>query len=176
MQITDAIETYLGLPMIGGREKKRMFRSIKDKIWSKLYSYQKKLFSQAGKEVLLKAVIQAMPTYLMSCFKIPEGLCEEIEGLLARFWWGSFQSKKKVHWKAWYKMCLPKFEGGLGFRRFIQHNQALLANQAWRILMNPSSLVSQVLKARYFSNKSFLEAKEGNYPSQTWRSIVWGKE
>ena len=86
MQITEAIETYLGLPMIEGREKKRMFGSIKDKIWSKLYSYQKKLFSQAGKEGLLKVVIQDMSAYLMSCFKIPEGLCEEIEGLLARFW------------------------------------------------------------------------------------------
>ena len=86
MQITEGIETYLGLPMIGGREKKRMFGSIKGKIWSKLHSYQRKLFSQAGKEILLKAVIQAMPTYLMSCFKIPEGQCDEIEGLLARFW------------------------------------------------------------------------------------------
>ena len=32
MQVTDAIETYLGLPMVGGKNKKVMFRSIKDKI------------------------------------------------------------------------------------------------------------------------------------------------
>lgn len=62
-----------------------MFRSIKDRIWSRLHSWKEGLFSQAGKEILLKAVIQAMPTYSMSCFKIAEGQCTEIEKLMARY-------------------------------------------------------------------------------------------
>lgn len=68
MQTTDTIETYLGLPMMGGKNKKVMFKSIRDRIWRQLHSWKSNLFSQAGKEILLKAVIQAMPTYVMSCF------------------------------------------------------------------------------------------------------------
>ncbi|XP_062089465.1 uncharacterized protein LOC133795999 [Humulus lupulus] len=176
MQRTDSTETYLGLPMLGGKNKRILFNSIKDKVWMKLHLWQSKLFSQAGKEILLKAVIQAMPTYLMSCFRIPEGLCQEIERIQARYWWGSTTEQKKIHWRAWHKMCRPKCEGGLGFRGFIQYNQALLAKQAWRLLINPTSLLAKVLKARYYQHTSILEAREGHYPSITWRSIIWGRD
>lgn len=175
MRMTEAIETYLGLPMLGGRNKRVIFGPIKDKIWVRLNSWRETLFSQGGKEILLKAVIQAMPTYFMSCFKIPEGQCLEIERLMARYWWGSFQSKRKIHWKDWKNISIPKSEGGLGFRNFILYNQALLAKQAWRILIDPTSLIAQVLKARYFTNTNFMEAREGNCPSLSWRSICWGK-
>ncbi|KAM6550760.1 hypothetical protein CsatB_000568 [Cannabis sativa] len=176
MRITEAIEKYLGLPMIGGKNKNAIFRPIKDKIWKKLNEYQVKLFSQGGKEILVKAVVQAMPTYQMACFKIPEGIGEEIERLIARFWWGSVDNKQKVHWRAWHKICKPKTDGGLGFRRFSQYNQALLAKQAWRILMNPSSILAQVMKARYFRISNILEADKGSYPSSTWQGILWGRD
>ena len=46
------------------------------------------MLSRAGKEVLIKAVAQAIPTYTMSVFQLPSKLCEELDGLYARFWWG----------------------------------------------------------------------------------------
>ena len=48
-------------------------------MWRKLQGWEGKLLSQAGREVLIKAVIQAIPTYAMGCFKLPAGLCNEIE-------------------------------------------------------------------------------------------------
>lgn len=70
---------------------------------------------------------------------------------------------------------MPKSEGGLGFRNFVEYNQTLLANQAWKILKNPTSLLPHFLQARYFINSSILEAKDRNGPSLTCRSIYWGK-
>lgn len=116
-----------------------------------------------------------MSTYSMSCFRIPEDQCQEIKKMIARYWWGSFQSKRKIHWRSWKKISIPKSEGGLRFRKFTQYNQELLAKQAWRILTNQTSLISQVLRAKYFANSSFLESMEGSCPSLTWRSIVCGK-
>ena len=49
---------------------------------------------KAGHEVLIKAVIQAILTYAMGCFKIPFGLCHEIETTIRKFWWGQRRKKK----------------------------------------------------------------------------------
>ena len=81
-------EKYLGLPSFVGRRKKASFEFIKEKVWRKLQGWEEKLLSQAGREVLIKAVVQAIPTYTMSCFKLPIGLCTELESLIRKFWWG----------------------------------------------------------------------------------------
>ena len=77
---------YLGLPSPVGKHKKASFDYIKERIWRKLQGWKEKLLSQAGREVLIKAVVQAIPTYSMCFFKLPLGLCHEIEGLIRKFW------------------------------------------------------------------------------------------
>ena len=59
--------------------------------------WKEKLLSQARREILIKMVVQAIPTYTMSCFKLPIGLCSEIESLIRRFWWGQKGEQRKVH-------------------------------------------------------------------------------
>ena len=55
-------EKYLGLPSLvrNGKGKKESFSYIKEKVWQKLQGWEAKLLSQAGREVLLKEVIQAI--------------------------------------------------------------------------------------------------------------------
>lgn len=62
------------------------FSDIKAKVWQQLQSWKGKLLSQGGKEILLKAVALAVPTFTMSCFKLPSSLCTELESLMANFW------------------------------------------------------------------------------------------
>ena len=77
---------YLGLPSLIGRRKKASFNYIKERVWRKLQGWEGKLLSQAGRDVLINSVIQAITTYTMGCFKLPIGLCNEIEVLIRRFW------------------------------------------------------------------------------------------
>ena len=77
---------YLGLPSFMGKGKKASFNYIKERVWRKLQGWEGKLLSQARRDVLIKSVIQAIPTYTMGCFKLPLGLCNEIEALIKRFW------------------------------------------------------------------------------------------
>ena len=79
-------EKYLGLSSLTGKGKKASFNYIKERVWRKLQGWEGKLLSQARREVLIKAVIQAIPTYAMGCFKLPMGLWNEIEVMIRKFW------------------------------------------------------------------------------------------
>ena len=43
------------------------------------------MLSRAGKEVLIKAIAQSIPTYMMGVFLLPARLCNELNALCARF-------------------------------------------------------------------------------------------
>ncbi|KAA3488779.1 reverse transcriptase [Gossypium australe] len=45
------------------------------------------------------------------------------------------------------------------------------AEQGWRLINFPNSLLAQVLKAKYFPNLDFIHAQLENLPSLTWKSI-----
>ena len=130
----------------------------------------------AGREVLIKSVIQAIPTYTMSCFKLPKCLIKELEVLIRKFWWGYNDAAKKVHWVSWERLCEAKEVGGMGFKEIEKFNEALLAKQVWRMMQNPESLCFRVFKARFFPNCSILDAKESNSGSYAWKSILSARD
>ncbi|KAL2895371.1 hypothetical protein RDABS01_011280 [Bienertia sinuspersici] len=111
----------------------------------------------------------------MQCFKIPNGILDEIEKMCRGFFWGQKQEERKQAWVAWEKLYQPKKEGGLGVRDMKAFNKALLAKQAWRILTNESSLMARVLKGKYFHTSNFMEAKVSQNASYTWRSILFSR-
>uniref|UniRef100_A0A2N9JBI5 CCHC-type domain-containing protein n=1 Tax=Fagus sylvatica TaxID=28930 RepID=A0A2N9JBI5_FAGSY len=170
------MEKYLGLPPIIGKSKRKAFEEIKNKIWQKVGGWKEKLLSQAGKEVLIKAVAQAIPTYAMSVFQLPVACSNEINSMLSNYWWGQKQGERRIHWMGWKKLARSKKVGGMGFRDLKLFNSALLARQCWRLLHNPHSLVFRVLKSKYFPNSSFLEAKMSPTASYAWKSLLGARE
>ena len=66
----ERFDTYLGLPTLIGRRKYETFAFLKERVWRKLQGWKGKLLSKAGKEVLIKAVAQSIPTYTMGGFSI----------------------------------------------------------------------------------------------------------
>ncbi|KAL0458365.1 UNVERIFIED_CONTAM: putative mitochondrial protein [Sesamum latifolium] len=136
-------DKYLGLPAVGGRSRKVLFKNIRGRLWDRIGGWNAKLLSQAGKGVLMNAVLQSLPTYTMSCFQLPISFVRNLETHMVDFWWHT-QGEKRTHW-------------------------------GWRILTRPASLLSRVLKARYFSTSSFGEVGVGSRLSLTWHGISAAK-
>ena len=105
---------YLGLPSFVGRNWMACFTKIRERIWARMQGWKEKLLSQAGKEVMIKAVVQSIPVYSMNVFKLPVGLCKDIEAMIWKFWWGNGETKK-IHWVKWSSLCSSKSISGMGF-------------------------------------------------------------
>jgi hypothetical protein len=98
--------------------------------------------------------------------------------IIKRFWWGGRSNKKKAHWVAvaWRKLTIMKDKGGMGFRDLQKFNQALLARQAWRLLVRPDSLCARIMKEKYYPNGALLDTSFPQVASPCWRSIEHGLE
>ena len=112
----------------------------------------------------------------MGCFKLPLGLCHEIEAMVKKFFWGQQGDERKIHWVKWSELTKPKIEGGLGFRDLALFNDSLLAKQAWRLLQNEDTFFYRIFKARFFPHCSFMKEKELEFGSYVWKSILKGRE
>ncbi|XP_019179933.1 PREDICTED: uncharacterized protein LOC109175136 [Ipomoea nil] len=175
--VAEDLGTYLGLPSVLGRNKISTFKYIEDKLRGRIGMWQHKLLSWAGKEVLIKSIAQSLPIFTMSVFLLPRRTCDSIEKCLNWYWWGSGGTGQRgIHWLSWSRLCAPKGMGGLGFKKLHEFNIALLAKQGWRLLIHLESLVSRLLKAKYFPGTDFLEVRVGNNPSFLWHSIMAGQE
>ena len=130
------------------------------------------MLSKVGKEVLIKAVAQAISTYTMGVFQLLVKLCDELNALCAKLWWGQVGNERKIHWKSWTSLSQPKNEGGMGFRDLRLFNLAMLEKQGWRLIHEKDSLLYKCFKARYFPRCQFLDVTVSPNSSFVWSSIM----
>lgn len=119
-------DKYLRLPTYVGRSKKIVFQVIQDRVWKKVSGWKERCLSRAGREVLLKSIAQAIPTYAMQCFKIPEGVISAMNSICRNFWWGQKGDENKLALLSWKRLCTAKEAGGVGLRDLsaLQHGPA----------------------------------------------------
>ena len=119
----------------------------------------------------MKVVVQAIPTFVMICFKLPLSLCHDIEVVIKNFFWGQQGERRKIHWKKWETLCLSKKDGGLNFKDLSKFNEAMLAKQVWRLIHDKESPFYRVFKVKFFPSGDIFSAqlKSGSY---AWHSIL----
>jgi hypothetical protein len=78
-------EKYLGLPTVMGRSKEGAFKNLPERSWSKIHGWKGQGLSMEGKEILIKSVLQAVPTYPMGCFKLSQKTCSKLTSIATGF-------------------------------------------------------------------------------------------
>ncbi|KAG8479241.1 hypothetical protein CXB51_029714 [Gossypium anomalum] len=196
VRVSTDIEKYLGLPNRVGRRKKRDFQHLKDRMRQQINSWSIRVLSQGDKEVFIKAVLQAIPTYAMACFLLPKSLCSELENIMSSFWWQKGQERRGLHWCDWKALSGLKEDDGMGFRNLSFFNIALLGNLpsftwqslcavkgllrkglGWRIGYGQQSiskcrLISCALWALWTSRNRFLHERELKSGSQVAEFVL----
>ncbi|GJM88244.1 hypothetical protein PR202_ga04284 [Eleusine coracana subsp. coracana] len=84
---TEALgERYLGLPIAVGKVADGTFSYIPNRIRSFVCGWGERDLSCTAREELIKANAQAVPTYPMSCFKIPADVCKKMTTYVSNYW------------------------------------------------------------------------------------------
>ena len=99
---------YLGLPEKICGSKQQAFAFIQERLQNRINSWSAKLLSKGGKEVMIKSVAQALPTYVMSCFLLPQDIIRKLTSAISHFWWSTKDNNRGLYWIAWKKICTPK--------------------------------------------------------------------
>ncbi|XP_048611535.1 uncharacterized protein LOC125585868 [Brassica napus] len=149
-QISDNImiaqEMFHALRTKPSGRNKRMAIKIdmsKDNLMHRVNGWTGRWLSKGGKEVMIKSILLALPTYVMSTFLLPLEICENLASAIAQFWWSSNPPKRGIHWAKWDK----------------------------RLVQYPDSLAARVLRGRYYRMTSPLRVTSTSSPSYVWTSI-----
>lgn len=69
------------------------------------------------------------------------------------------------------KLDMTKEVGGMGFQNAYGFNITLLEKQGWNLLSNRDTMGAKLFRAKFYPGREFLEAKVGQNPSFSWRSV-----
>lgn len=122
-----SMKKYLSFPTLVGRGKKTSFQYIKDRINRHIDNWSTRTLSLSEKEIFIKAILQAVLTYAMSCFLLLRAFCSEIKSIFTKYMWQKSKGKREIHWCFWDKLCNLKEESGLNFKDMRKFNIAMLA-------------------------------------------------
>ncbi|KAL0287129.1 UNVERIFIED_CONTAM: hypothetical protein Sradi_7130300 [Sesamum radiatum] len=126
---------------------------------------------QEGRVQLLKSVLGALHVYWLSVFVLPKAIVKVIEQQMRSFLWKGVAGSglAKVSWE---QVSKAKEEGGLGIRRVLHMNNALILKHVWRILQQDSSSIWVAWVLRHRLRNQSIWTVNVTTASWCWRKIV----
>ena len=162
--------TYLGFPLGDHMNRCSAWKPVVKKIESRLASWKAKLLSRAGRLTLIKSVLNSLPVYYMSMFKMPKAIALKIVKLQRRFFWGGSNGESKgCPMVKWSDIELPREMGGLGVGNIMHKNLILLFKWWWRFSESDNTLWKRILQSVHeikgvkASSETFRRVREGTW-------------
>ena len=173
---TNNLGKYLGFPLKHKGAPRSQYNFITERVSNKLACQKSKFLSFAGRTVLVKSVMSAMPNYVMQGVTLHTHLCEKLDKINRDFLWGySSQEKKRMHMVGWSKIIRPKEQGRLGIQAVKAKNLTLPAKLNWRMYQKKDALKAKVILGKYCSQSRRLSKDLEKLPCSTnWKAIKMG--
>ncbi|XP_058749275.1 uncharacterized protein LOC131622266 [Vicia villosa] len=140
---------FLGIVVGGNPRRINFWNPIMSILKAKFSPWIGKLMSIGGRVTLINSVVNNLPVYYLSFFKIPNKVKKEIVKLQRNFLWHNAIERKGVDWISWRTICKPKDQGGLGIKDIAAFNKALLIKWLWRFIKEDNALWKNILEAKY---------------------------
>ena len=86
---------YLGQPLKKCRTSRTNWNLVIEKVERRLEGWQAKLLSSAGRLVLMRSVLAAIPIFYLSVYKLPIDVWRRLDGLMRHFLWKGFGSEQR---------------------------------------------------------------------------------
>ncbi|XP_075109105.1 putative mitochondrial protein AtMg00310 [Nicotiana tabacum] len=127
--------------------------------------------SSGGRMILIKHILQSLPTYILSAMNPPKGIIKLMEKHFANFFWGTNEGKNKYHWSSWNNLCLSQDEGGADVRKMEDIIDILSIKRWWRFRTHPS-LWTNFFKNKYCKRAHPVNKKPNPTDSHIWRNML----
>jgi len=106
----------------------------------------------AGRLILIKFVLSALPLYQCSAILAPKGIEKQISMKIRTFHWqGGKTNHKKFHLVNWNQVTNSKKQGGLGIREPELMNLAMGTKFLWRLVTGDMAWWKHALWKKYFT-------------------------
>ncbi|RVW38225.1 putative ribonuclease H protein [Vitis vinifera] len=114
-----------------------------------------------------------MPIYHMSLFRMPKSVAKRLDKVQRDFLWGGEVRKRKLISSSGRRSVRIKSKGGLGLRKLVFLNKALLGKWVWRFAIDRDDLWKQVIVAKYGQEGLGWRAKKayGTIGVGVWKEI-----
>lgn len=140
---------YLAAPLTDKPWQKVHWEKILANLEKRCHHWTHRALNFAGRLVLTKAVLQAIPQYLLSIIPAPKGVLQQMRVIQRSFLWTGNVEKKKWALVAWNKLCRPKKLGGLNLLDPFTINRARGAKLWWKLLKEPNLPWARHWKEKY---------------------------
>eukprot|EP00253_Pinus_taeda_P010390 PITA_10390 len=143
---------YLGAPLTLRPWQKVHWEKIITNMENRCKHWMHRALSFAGRLILTKVVLQAIPQYLLSMLPAPKRILQQIRAIQRSFLWSGNGDKKKSALIAWNKLCKPKHMGGLNLVDPSVVNMTCGAKLWWRWIKEPNLPWARHWKYKYIPN------------------------
>eukprot|EP00253_Pinus_taeda_P003838 PITA_03838 len=162
---------YLGNVLDFNSKRLKNWQGVLEKLKNRVANWTFRTLNIAGRIVLVKSMLQAIPIYPLSIMAVPQGVCSKIGEILRKFIYGGSFQQKKWALVSWKHLTKRKEEGGLGLRDPDKLNKVLDAKLWWRWLRGGNDLWKQLWRHKY----NMLDSTEDIYRMQETPkgSAIW---
>uniref|UniRef100_A0A0V0HH42 Putative ovule protein n=1 Tax=Solanum chacoense TaxID=4108 RepID=A0A0V0HH42_SOLCH len=131
-QVASFPTKYFGMPLGAKNKEVEVWNEVQERYERKLSRLKNQYLSLGGRITLIKSVMDALPTYMMSLFPIPRSIEKKINKSRRVFLWQGNKEKLGYNLVKWDVVTLNKMRGGLGIKKLSMQNVSLLKKWLWR--------------------------------------------